>query len=305
MEIIRVIGTALVPSEKKTVLTLGFFDGVHAGHAALLARTREEADRRGALPAVCSFAQNSGIKEGSPRLMQEEERLAALAQAGMERVYLLDFSSVRDMSCEDFCKHMILDGMQATAVVCGFNFRFGRAGMGDASTLRRLLAPFGVDTVILPPVTHENETVSSSAIRAAAEAGDVEKAALLLGKPLSFMGEVVHGKALGKQMGYPTANLAWPGHALLPARGVYAVRVEVEGQELCGIANVGVRPTVEEGGVQNCEVHLFGGAGDLYGKRMTVRFYHRLRDEMKFDNLQALCAQIAEDEAKAKEYFHE
>ena len=115
----------------------------------------------------------------------------------------------------------------------------------------------------------------------------------------------MHGKSLGKQMGYPTANLFWPSHALLPARGVYAVRAEVEGQAFAGIANVGVRPTVEEGGAQNCEVHLFGEAGDLYGKTVTVYFFRRLRGEMKFDNIEALRAQIARDEATAKEYFHE
>ena len=306
MEIVRVCGTDVPVSAESTVLALGFFDGVHAGHAALLARVRQEAEARGALPAVCSFAQDSGIKENSPRLMSEEERLEAFRRAGMRRVYLLDFAAVRDMSPRAFCTDVLISAMHCTAAVCGYNFRFGRGGAGDAHALLALLSAQGVDTVILPPVTHGGGEISSSAIRTAAEAGDIERARALLGHPLSLSGEVVRGKALGRLIGYPTANLVLPKNALLPAHGVYAVRAQLgDGRTCAALANVGVRPTVEDAAAPNCEVHLFDFAGDLYGKTITVYFEHRLRGEQKFDSIEALSRQIAEDEAKAKEYFHE
>ncbi|MBQ8174075.1 MAG: riboflavin biosynthesis protein RibF [Clostridia bacterium] len=305
METVRVRGTAVPHSAEKTVLALGFFDGVHAGHSALLARVREEAARLGAIPAVCSFSQGSGIKEDAPRLTSESDRLAALSEASMARVYLLDFAAVRDMSCEDFCTDILVRSMNAAAVVCGFNFRFGRGGTGDTETLTRLLAPHGVTAVILPPVTHGEGAISSSVIRVAVEAGDMERARELLGRPFTLTGEVMHGKSLGHRIGFPTANLAVAADSLLPARGVYAVRAEAGGKEYNGVANVGVRPTVEQNAPVNCEVHLFGGeVGDLYGKPISVRFYKHLRGEMKFESIDALCAQIARDEAQAKEYFH-
>ena len=305
MEIVRVLGTDVPVSAESTVLALGFFDGVHAGHAALLARVREEAEERGALPAVCSFGQDSGIKENSPRLMSEAERLEAFRRAGMRRVYLLDFAAVRDMSCEKFCTDILISLMHCTLAVCGYNFRFGRGGAGDAQRLFSLLSEQGVDTVILPPVTHGGGEISSTLIRAAAEVGDIARANALLGHPLSLTAEVVRGKALGRHIGYPTANLALPKNALLPARGAYAVRVEIgDGKSYAALANVGVRPTVEENAVPNCEVHLFDFTRDLYGKTVTVYFCHRLRGEQKFDSIEALSRQIAEDEAKAKEYFY-
>ena len=303
METVHIHGTHVPPSAEKTVLALGFFDGVHAGHAALLARVGEEAARRGAIPAVCSFSQGSGIKGDAPRLTSEEERLAAFREAGIMRVYLLDFSAVRDLSCEEFCESILVRGMNAAAVVCGFNFRFGRGGTGDAPTLARLLSAHGVSTLILDPVTHGEGAISSSLIRAAVEAGDMERARALLGRPFTLVGEVVHGKSLGRRIGFPTANLRVPQDVLLPAHGVYAVRVAVQGKDHCGIANVGVRPTVEEGASPNCEVHLFDGGADLYGKPISVRFYKHLRAEMKFESIAALCARIAQDVTEAKEYF--
>lgn len=306
MEIIRVREREIPISDQNTVVALGFFDGMHAGHAALFARVREEAAATGAIPAVCSFLGSSGIKGDAPRLMHEEERLESFRRAGMARVYLLDFAAVRDMSCEQFCRDVLISAMRCTVAVCGYNFRFGRDGAGDAETLCRLLASDGVRTVVLSPVTHGEGAVSSSAIRAAAEAGDILRANALLGHPLSFSGEVVHGKALGRRIGYPTANLLPTQNVLLPARGVYAVRVDIgDGRLYPAIANVGVRPTVEEGAQPNCEVHLLDFDGDLYGKWLSVYFYHRLRGEMKFDTIDALCARIAADEAKAKEYFYE
>ncbi len=303
MDVIRIRGD-IPAGQAAAVLALGFFDGVHLGHAALLARAKEEAKRRGVLSAVFAFS-DDGIKEGTPRLTTEEERLSLISEAGIDRVYLFDFATIRHMTPAAFAEEVLVGGLSCAAAVCGFNFRFGAGGEGDADTLSRLLATHALSTVVLPPYTVEGNPVSSSAIRAAIEVGEAERAAALLGRPFSLSGVVVHGKALGREIGYPTANLNPMPGMVLPARGVYAVLCAVDGgTPLPAVANLGVRPTVEGKATSpNCEVHFLHKAGDLYGRRLTVFFMHRLRGEMKFESIAGLQAQIAQDTAKAKEYF--
>ena len=305
MEVIRISNVATLARQRAAVVALGFFDGVHRGHVALLRRAKQEAEARGVSFAVFSFSDADGIKAGAPRLSGEEERLALLAAAGAERLYLFDFAAVCGLSPADFVKTVLLDRLACAAAVCGFNFRFGAGGTGDAHTLSDLLAAQGVPTVVLPPYEADGVTVSSSAVRAAIEAGDTETATHLLGHPFSFTGEVVHGNALGREIGYPTANIMPPAGRVIPARGVYAVSCAIDGVgALPAVANVGVRPTVETGcGARiNCEVHLLSPVSDLYGKRLTVSFLSRLREEKKFESIAALSAQIAADIENAKEY---
>ncbi len=304
MEIRRIHTPAALAKQGASVVALGFFDGVHRGHTALLERAKQEAAARGVSFAVFSFSDEGGIKEGAPRLSGEEERLSLLAAAGVEILYLFDFAAIAGLSPADFVKDILLDRLACAAAVCGFNFRFGAGGAGDAATLSRLLAAEGAPTVILPPYEEDGAAVSSSAIRAAVEGGEAERAARLLGRPFAFTGEVVHGNALGRVIGYPTANIIPPAGRVIPARGVYVVSCAVDGVgDLPAVANVGVRPTVEtDCAAVNCEVHLLAPVSDLYGKRLTVSFLSRLREEKKFESAAALGKQIAADIENAKEY---
>ena len=310
MEIIRPAGAGISADGARTVVALGFFDGMHRAHTALLARAAALARKLGATPVVCSFG-DAGIKPGVPRLLSEEEKLRRMAASGMARAYLLDFSAVRDLAPADFAQSVLLGGLGAAGAVCGYNFRFGRGGAGDAAALRALLAPAGCRTEILPAMTVGGVPVSASEIRAALEAGDAAAAGRLLGRPYSLSGRVLHGKALGRTIGIPTANLAFPRGRLVPSHGVYAVLCRLgDGGDppgdgfLPGMANVGVRPTVEESGAVNCETHLLcGDAGDLYGKELTVYFIRRLRGEIKFGSVDALHTQLLRDRNAAKEYL--
>ena len=305
MEVIRIPGTHIPAGQPAAVVALGFFDGVHLGHAALLAHTVEGAKRRSVLSAVFTFTEGGGMKAETPRLTTEEERLSLFALAGIDRAYLFDFAAIRDLSPAAFVEDILIRGLSCVAAVCGFNFRFGAGGAGDADTLTRLFAAHALPVTVLPPYTVDGIPVSSSAIRAAIEAGDPERTVALLGRPFSISGEVVHGNALGRAIGYPTANVTPAPGIVLPARGVYAALCTVDGgAPIPAVVNLGVRPTVAGAeATLNCEAHLLCESGDLYGRHLTLSLMRRLRGEIKFDSIADLRAQIAQDIAKVKEYF--
>lgn len=305
METVRIENGSPCPVAERRVVVLGFFDGMHIGHAALFRRAREEAGRRSCELAVFSFLDDGGLKPGLTRLSGEEERLARMAEEGAERVFLYRFSDVRDLSPAAFVEDILLGTLSAAACVCGYNFRFGAGGVGDASLLSSLLAERGVPLLVIPEERLEGQPVSTSAIRAALSAGDAALAARMLGRPYAIRGTVAHGRALGRTIGVPTANLPIPPGRAMPAYGVYAALGQIEGDPrlIPGIANIGVRPTVEDGGAPNCETHFLTPVGDLYGREVTVSLLHRLRGERQFENLAALHTQILQDAAEAKEYI--
>lgn len=294
---------AEVPPGRR-VVALGFFDGMHRGHAALFVTLRQEAAARGATPAVFTFAEEAAFKPHALRLLSEEGRLQRMAEAGAEEIFSYSFTALRSLSPAAFVADVLVGTLSAVAVVCGYNFRFGAGGAGDATLLASLLAAHGVPLLTLPPCKWGETVISASAIRALLETGMVEEAADLLGRPYALEGRVVHGKALGRTIGLPTANLPILPMMAAPAHGVYAVLGYIEGQEggHIGVANVGVRPTVEPAGAVNCETHFLDPVGDIYGKRLTVLFLHRLRGEQRFENLEALRARITQDAHEAKEY---
>lgn len=278
-----------------TAVALGFFDGVHSGHRALLRFTAEEAAKRGLVPTVFSFREGSGIKATLPRISTPSERYTHMAACGIARVALADFAALRDLAPAAFVRDILVARLDVRLAVCGENFRFGRGGAGDANLLKSELATHGVPLFVLPTEKVGGEAVSSSAIRAALEAGEAEKAAALLGRPFSLTGKVLHGRALGRTVGLPTANQVFPAGSVLPACGVYAVRVRLGGRTLRGIANVGRHPTVAEGDALNCETHILDFSEDIYGRTLTVEFLSRLRPEKKFENIEALVRAIHAD----------
>ncbi len=304
MEILRLSPDGGADAVTPALVALGFFDGMHRGHTALLRETVRRAEVGGLVPSVFTFRDTPDFKAGTPRLLSEEARFARLAETGIQRLYLADFDEIRTLPPAKFVSRVLLTACAAGGVVCGYNFHFGAGGIARVDDLAAMLAPHGVPLFVLPPEQEGGEAVSASRVRRALREGRVTEATALLGRPYTLNGEVTHGRALGRRLGHPTANLALPEGRVVPRFGVYAVAVSVDGAPpVGGVANIGRRPTVESDGAPNCEVHLFSEAGDLYGRRLSLSLLAFLREERKFDGTAALREQIGRDTDRAKEIF--
>ena len=304
MEIIRVGSRDCARVAGVSVTALGFFDGVHLGHRRLFDATLAEAARRGdgAAPAVFTFSDDlRQIKPGAARLTDFETKLRLLGEAGIRRVYVADFPSVMGLSPESFVSQILVQQCKTVFAVCGFNFRFGSGASGDALLLRALMLEAGADAEVIPPAYLGGSVISSSAIRAAIEAGDMPHATAMLGRPFSLTAPVLHGRGYGQSEGVPTVNQVFAESGILPRSGVYACRARLsDGTALSAVANVGACPTFGEKGEIHCETHLIGYRGDLYGKTLTVEFLYYLRPEKRFDSVGELYAQIGCDIAMAR-----
>lgn len=229
--------------EGELAAALGSFDWLHLGHRQVIGNTLSAPGLR---PAVITFQQNPSVslqKKPVPLLTTNEQKLALLEEMGVEVVYLLPFDRIRDMEPEDFVE-ALYRVCRVRALSCGFNFRFGKNGRGDAGLLKELCREKGIELSVTPPVSVAGETVSSTRIRACLEQGDVQQAGQLLGRPFGYDFEVTHGRQLGRTWGTPTINQPFPAGYVLPRFGVYASLVEVEGQKYYGVTNIGVKPTV-------------------------------------------------------------
>jgi len=298
--------TAAALPDRPFSIALGNFDGVHIGHMRLLESARECAlTPPGMLSAAWTFTTLAKENTAVPALTTPAEKLRRFAAAGLDYAIFEDFAAVRDMSAEDFTRDYLVRQLHAAAVICGFNFRFGRGGTGDADFLRAVLAEYGVPLTVIDPVTAGRAIVSSTRIRAAVADGDMETAAALLGRPFAICFPVLYGNQLGRTIGLPTINQNFPDGHIIPRRGIYACVCTVEGQRYAGVANVGVRPTVPGDGRVNCETHIIDYDGFLYGKSIRVEFMHRLRDERKFPSLDALKTAIQGDVCATRAYFAE
>ena len=291
-------------SEKKRVIALGFFDGVHLGHQALLRRALERAEQMDLSSAVFTFDRSpkefvTGTKV--PLLTTNEER-----QALVQRMFPIDSVIVEPfdeqmmtMPWVDFVL-MLAQKYHAGWLVAGHDFRFGHKNAGTPALLCKKAAQLGMGCDIIPAVTLDGETVSSTLIRQLLRDGEMERARQLLGHSYTITGEVLHGKGLGRTIGAPTLNVIPAEGLLIPAYGVYATRVSVAGRQYDAVTNVGVRPTVDENGGVTVESHLLDVSEQLYGKECRVEFVKLLRREQKFADLSALQAQIAKDVADAR-----
>ena len=289
------------------VLAIGNFDGVHLGHAALVGRLAEVARERQLVPMVLTFEPHPReffMPTSAPaRLSTLREKLELLADCGAEQSMVCPFNArFAALSAEEFVDQVLVAGCQVRHLIVGDDFRFGRGRTGDYAFLQQAGARHGFTVEAMGSVTVEGERVSSSGVRRALAAGNMEHAARLLGRPYVIDGQVVHGQKLGRQLGFATANLRVK-HNPLPMTGVFAVEVSGLGDKpLPGVANLGIRPTV--GGIRPLlEVHLFDFNRDIYGAHISVRFVHKLRDEQRFPNFDALKAQIAADAAAARAFF--
>lgn len=279
-------------------LALGAFDGLHRGHMAVIGRACApgEGGRR-LQPAVFTFSRspagNSAVLTG-----RDKERL--LEDAGVEVLYSLEFSQVKDWEAEAFVEQVLFETCAAQRLCCGEDFRFGRGARGDTALLQTLCDRRGVELTVVPPVKEGGEKVSSTRIRAAVEAGDISLANRLLGRPFGFSLEVIHGNHIGTGLGTPTINQAIPEGFVLPRFGVYASWCRVGGEYFYGVTNVGVKPTVGSDRVL-AETWMPEFQGDLYGKRVRVFLLEFLRPEKKFGSLEELKAAIQTNGEQAKE----
>ena len=284
--------------EGELAAALGSFDGLHLGHRQVIGNTLSAPGLR---PAVITFQQNPSVslqKKPVPLLTTNEQKLALLEEMGVEVVYLLPFDRIRDMEPEDFVE-ALYRVCRIRALSCGFNFRFGKNGRGDAGLLKELCREKGIELSVTPPVSVAGETVSSTRIRACLEQGDVQQAGQLLGRPFGYDFEVTHGRKLGRTWGTPTINQPFPQGYVLPRFGVYASLVEVEGQKYYGVTNIGVKPTVGSDCALS-ETWIPEFSGDLYGKKVPVELLDFIRPERKFDSLDQLKNEILENGVLAR-----
>ncbi len=303
MRVIRHLTRVGAPLER-VVLTLGNFDGVHLGHQAIVRRAVVEARGIGGQVVALTFHPHPVAvlaPERKPPMIQSlHDRLACLRDLGADVVVLQRFTRrfaafEPDAFVEDFLRR----SLDLRHVVVGYNVNFGRNRAGSVATLRQLGARHGFAVDAVGPVAAGDATVSSSAVRALIASGDVAGARTLLGRPVALRGRVVHGEHRGRTLGFPTANLHRSPGLVLPADGVYAVRVARDGVRHSGVLNIGVRPTFGTL-ARTVEVHLLDGGGDLYGQWLVLEVVERLRGEQRFDGPEALRRAIAGDVARAR-----
>ena len=285
------------------VFAIGNFDGVHLGHRAVIARTLALARERGAPSAALTFEPHpADYFVGKPvvfRLTPFAEKMKALSALGLDGAVALSFdAALAGLSAEAFVEEILVKSLAIGGVIVGADFHFGKGRSGSPAFLARAGERYGFSVEILEKVEAQAETISSTSIRRALERGDVEGAALRLGRPYQVTGVVIRGRQLGRTLEMPTANLALePTNRL--AFGVYAVRAVLEGVGHDAVASFGVRPTVD--GVEPLlETFIFDFSGDIYDRELTVQFIGRIRDELKFDSLEALKSAMARDGEQAR-----
>lgn len=285
-------------------VAIGNFDGVHLGHRALLAAARERAAALGVRSAALTFDPHPAAllspRGAPPRLGSIERRLELIASCALDVAVVEPFThELAALSPEDFVEQILVHALGARAVVVGYDFRYGCERAGSIDSLREHGARAGFEVVVVDPVELEGAPVSSTRVRQALREGDVALAARLLGRAWDIDGVVVHGAKRGRAIGVPTANIA-PTSDLLTAPGIYAVTLGVDNSCLPAVASLGRNPTFVDDGGLVLEVHVLDWDGDLYDQHVRTTFVTRLRDELKFDSVEALLAQIWRDIADAR-----
>ncbi len=290
-------------------VTIGNFDGLHLGHQAMLARLKAVAQACGLPSCVLSFEPHPREfftpAQAPARLSSLREKAECLQSQGIDRLHVFRFDrAFAALTAEAFIEQVLGTTLQARYVLVGDDFRYGAKRTGDFVLLQKMGATLGFESEFLPTVEVAGERASSTAVRQALANGELEHAAHLLGRPYSISGRVVHGDKLGRDIGFPTANIQLK-HNRPPLMGIFAVELcGVDGEPLPGVASLGKRPTVKGAdAVPVLEVHLFDFTADLYGRRVRVDFLHKLRDEEKYPDLDALVAQIRRDVDNARQFL--
>jgi riboflavin kinase/FMN adenylyltransferase len=289
-------------------LAIGVFDGVHRGHQAVISTSADHAQATNGTPVVLTFDPHPEKvlrPESAPHLLSATQHKIALIRAlGVRHLLIINFDKqFAATEPEDFVEQLVAHSRPLREICVGHEWSFGKNRRGNLELLKKLGSKFNFGVVGVPPIKANDEVVSSTAIRQAIERGDFARAAAMLGREYTILGTVTHGDNLGKKIGFPTANLSAHSEQF-PPNGVYAAQAVIQGELRLGVLNLGVRPTVAGGKSERVlEIHLFDFNRDIYGKDVEVRFVKFLRPEQKFENIDALVAQIRRDVDQAHELY--
>ena len=294
MEIIK----ELIRSEVPTSTALGYFDGVHRGHRAVISEAVGYARSHGVLPAVFTLQQSPRLVlfgEAPKNIIPLEDKLSEFKQLGVERVYLIDFRTIRHIGAEGFVNDILKGCFNAVHAGCGFNYHFGSGASGNGEILHTLCKRLGISETTQPRLTYDGLPISSTRIRSCIASGDISSASKMLGRSYGFCLPVIHGRRLGHTLGYPTLNQRFPSGLVQPPFGVYASWVKVDGRQYRGISNIGVTPTVgsEEVLIETWMPDYTGR--ELYGETLEIAFDRFIRPEKKFASLDELKVAIEND----------
>ncbi len=301
--------TDLLPKFKKAVVTIGTFDGVHLGHLVILNEVARQAREIGGESILVTFEPHPRkllYPDQSIQIITPlDEKIQLVTKAGIDHVVVAPFTmDFAKLSAREYITQFLIRLFDPEFIIIGYDHHFGHDRTGDIELLKELQPAHRYQVIEIPAQLIQEAAVSSTKIRKALKDGEVAEASEMMGRPYSLTGIVVEGKRLGRTLGFPTANLRpISSDQIIPSIGIYAVKVEFEGQLLPGMLSIGYNPTVSNDNIINIEVHLLQFDGDLYGKRLTLQFVERLRDELKFDSLEALRQQLIEDQKATKEIF--
>ena len=297
----------MATNQPKRAIALGYFDGVHRGHQALMARAVQRAHEIGGISAVFTFdAHPASVLSGTPTPLLTAEsyrREEIKALGGVDEVIFGHFTELQHMDWRDFIHELLIGRFNAGYIISGRNNRFGYKGLGTSAGMAEECAKAGVGYDCVDDVMIDGVLVSSTYIRGLIAVGDMERAAKYLGHPYTITGVVQHGRQVGRRIGVPTLNLPLPENMALPPFGVYASRVLVDGRSYLAAINIGAKPTFVDGGAPTIEPHLLDFTGDLYGKRIHVELHKFLRPERAFESADALREAIAENIRQTREFF--
>ena len=282
---------------EKTAVALGNFDGIHKGHQVLIKKAVKTAEEKGIKSAVFTFsnhprnviAGNSVVRN----IIYEDEKIEILEEMGVDYLFSISFEEIMKLSPQDFVDKVLIERFRIDTAVCGFNFTYGYKAAGTADMLRGMAAG-RFDVAVVDPVKVNGQVVSSTLIREKIMNGDVEAVPELLGRNFTIRGTVIHGNEIGRSIGFPTCNIVIDESMAALPNGVYMTYCYVEGVKYCSITNVGNKPTIGEYG-KNIETNIFNFNEDIYDKKIKVEFLKKIRDEQKFDDLEALKKQIHDD----------
>ena len=293
------------------VLTIGTFDGVHVGHQKIIKQLNDEAEKLNGQSVLMTFYPHPRMvlnptNHGLKLLQTQDEKLAKLERYGLENVIVIPFTKeFANLSAEEFVEKYLVEKLKVKKLVIGYDHQFGKNREGGIEFLNSICSKYNFTVKEIPAEEINEVNISSTRIRTAIENGDISKANKYLGEPFTLNGIVIKGEQLGRKIGFPTANVFIDDETkIIPSNGVYAVKASTEkGKEIQGMMNIGVRPTVSEALKTSIEVNLFDFNEDIYSKRIEISILSKIRDEQKFENIDALISQLKNDEKICRNYY--